>query len=74
MFVLTKKLKILKGNLRAWNHSSFGNVHDKVKQAESVLSNIQEKIFMYGHTDVLASHKREAHTSLYHALNIEEMF
>lgn len=44
MYVLSKKLQILIGNLKAWNKSSFGNVRAQIKQVEKDLISIQEKI------------------------------
>lgn len=32
MFILDRKLKLLKDNLKVWNKSSFGNIHAKVKK------------------------------------------
>lgn len=33
VFILDRKLKLLKDNLKVWNKSSFGNIHAKVKNA-----------------------------------------
>ena len=33
MYVLTQKLKLLKENLKTWNHNTFGNIHSHVNTA-----------------------------------------
>lgn len=40
MYVLASKLKILKANLKVWNHTFFGNWYDKVVQDEHDLASI----------------------------------
>jgi len=74
MFVLNKKLKIVKGNLKDWNSSVFGNVHENVKQAELKLKMIQEQIQTLGHNDTLMNEEKEAHKNFEDALNREEIF
>jgi len=74
MFILTKKLKILKERLKSWNKECFGNVHDFVNTAEQNLQHIQDQIHHNGHTDILAEEEKEAHKVLEQALNRQETF
>lgn len=37
MYILYKKLRILKVNLKVWNKTNFGSVKTKVIEAEKVL-------------------------------------
>jgi len=60
MLVLSRKLQILKENLKDWNKSVFGNVHDRVKQAETNLQQIQNQIQINGHTDLLTTRKESS--------------
>jgi hypothetical protein len=34
MYIMSQKLKILKGRLKTWNKNYFGNDHDLVNSAE----------------------------------------
>lgn len=74
MLVLSKKLQILKSNLKMWNKTVFGNVHQLVSQAESNLQNIQNQIQTNGHTDTLIQQEKKAQGDLDLALNKEETF
>jgi hypothetical protein len=40
MYILTRKLKLLKEKLKSWNKETFGNVHDYVTTAETKLQQI----------------------------------
>lgn len=51
MFVLSKKLQLLKGELRRWNQSSFGNISDNVKKEEERLCSVQHQIQLDGVID-----------------------
>lgn len=44
MFILTKKLQLLKKDLKGWNKNTFGDVSINVKMAEAKLSIIQQQI------------------------------
>ncbi|XP_058761210.1 uncharacterized protein LOC131634556 [Vicia villosa] len=74
MFILQRKLQILKVKLKEWNKTTFGNVHDNVKLAEERLLNIQEKIVKEGHSDNLDATEKEAQLHLNIALQREEIF
>jgi len=74
MFVLNKKLKILKQKLRIWNKEVFGNVHEYVTDAEKNLQNIQEQIQVNGHSNNLLEAEKQAQKSLEDALNRQESF
>ncbi|KAI5440534.1 hypothetical protein KIW84_010137 [Lathyrus oleraceus] len=64
MFVLTKKLQILKDRLKAWNVSCFENVLDKVIQAEKDLKDVQEIIVTDGHSENLTALEKKVQVSL----------
>ncbi|GAU48100.1 hypothetical protein TSUD_133200 [Trifolium subterraneum] len=74
MFILSKKLQLLKAKLKDWNKSKFGNVQDNVKMAEDTLKKIQMQIEENGHSDVLSTQERNAKINLDAALQIEEVF
>ncbi|CAI8586609.1 unnamed protein product [Vicia faba] len=74
MFILQKKLQILKSKLKEWNHSTFGNVHDTVKDTEDNLKNIQDQIAVNGNSDSLNTLEREAQAKLNSVLQMEEVF
>ena len=74
MFVLNKKLKILKHKLKLWNKEVFGNVHDHVKVAEQKLHEIQEQIQVNGHSEVFLEAEKNAQKILEDALNRQELF
>jgi hypothetical protein len=74
MFVLSRKLKMLKTKLKSWNKECFGNVHDVINTAEQNLQLIQDQIHHIGHTDTLAEQEKEAHQVLELALNRQETF
>ncbi|CAK8532194.1 unnamed protein product [Lathyrus sativus] len=74
MYVLSKKLQILKGNLKAWNKNVFGNVQDHVKTAEKDLGCIQEEISQQGYNNELVVKEREAQAKVNLALNYEQAF
>lgn len=48
MFVMTRKLITLKIYLREWNKEVFGNVNDKVEQAQNSQEAIQVDILVNG--------------------------
>lgn len=74
MFILTKKLKILKDKLKIWNKEVFGNVHDYVKQSELNLSLIQDQIHSDGPSDSLLNLEKNAQSDLHKALERQENF
>lgn len=74
MYVLSAKLKILKGKLKLWNKDVFGNIHEYVAAAETKLSDIQTKINLLGHSDTLMNEEKQAQIDLDQALNKQESF
>jgi exonuclease III len=74
MFVLSKKLKILKDTLKVWNKDVFGNVHDHLKLAEDKVNSIQADINSNGHSDRLMDLEKQAQIDLELALNMEDAF
>lgn len=74
MFVLNKKLKILKSRLKEWNKNNFGNVQLKVIEAEKVLKEIQTDIGLSGYNDSLHDKEAKAQHALEIALTLEEYF
>lgn len=55
MFILSHKLKLLKLKLKSWNKCTFGNVHEKVDHALTIIDQIQEKISLDGWSESLAA-------------------
>jgi len=74
MFVLTKKLKLLKENLRTWNREVFGNAHQFVREAEQNLHNIQNQLQTVTPTDSLLILEKAAQCELDKALERQECF
>ncbi|XP_058776647.1 uncharacterized protein LOC131650967 [Vicia villosa] len=74
MFILQRKLQILKSRLKDWNKHTFGNVQDKVKDSEDSLKQIQDKIVEDGPSDSLEAMERNAQVQLDLALQREEIF
>jgi hypothetical protein len=74
MFVLSKKLKILKEKLKCWNKESFGNVHDFVTSAETKLQRVQQQNQLNGQTEELLEEEKHAHIVFEEALNKQEYF
>jgi len=60
MYVLNKKLKILKNTLKDWNKTTFGNVHALVESAENKVAEIQHNIQQNGHFDELLNQEKDA--------------
>jgi hypothetical protein len=74
MFVLSRKLKLLKENLKTWNKNCFGNVHEFVTTAEQNLHLIQEQIQTIGPSEDLLNAELLAHKNYEDALNRQEAF
>lgn len=71
MFIMDKKLKILKSKLKDWHKTSFRNVQQEVKDVEANLEDIQKKID-YGMTNMLQDQEKKAQVELNLALNLGE--
>lgn len=74
MFILNKKLQLLKGKLKHWNSDIFGDVHNQVNINYDVLSQIQELIWKEGANEALISQEKKAQVNLAKALGVEEIF
>ncbi|PNX70974.1 hypothetical protein L195_g057930, partial [Trifolium pratense] len=74
MFILSKKLKILKDKLKIWNKDCFGNVHNHVISAEQKLHQIQIQIQHNGHTEALLNEEKLASAQYEDALNRQEVY
>ncbi|KAK2416761.1 hypothetical protein QL285_039128 [Trifolium repens] len=68
MFILTRKLKILKEQLKSWNKDVFGNVHSYVKVAEDDLAQIQNQIQLNGYSSSVRENEKRAQSKLNDAL------
>jgi len=64
MYILNKKLQLLKANLKVWNKAVFGNVHQIVKEAKDKMHDIQHQINSDGYDDVILQQEKVAHKSL----------
>ncbi|XP_058783218.1 uncharacterized protein LOC131657884 [Vicia villosa] len=60
MFILAKKLKLLKTSLKAWNKDVFGNIHFLVLEATDDLSSIQGQINLEGASIILKGREKAA--------------
>jgi NDP-sugar pyrophosphorylase family protein len=74
MFILSRKLKILKEQLKGWNKDVFGNVHAYVKEAEDDLAGIQNQIQQSGNNNSLREIEKRAQSKLDDALKRQEWF
>ncbi|PNY03176.1 ribonuclease H [Trifolium pratense] len=74
MFILSKKLKLLKEHLKNWNKEVFGNVHSYVKDAEDSVAEIQNQIQLNGCIDSLRDSEKRALDKLDEALKRQEWF
>lgn len=74
MFVLSKKLKFLKNNLKIWNKETFDNVHHLVSDVEDKLNMVQAKIQSNGYSDNLRSVEKACMNKLEEALHKEHIF
>lgn len=74
MYILDRKLRILKENLKAWNINVFGNVANKTLEAESVLKEIQADIARNGYDDLRQAKEIKARHDLEIVLRVEEEF
>jgi hypothetical protein len=74
MFILSRKLKILKEQLKSWNKVVFGNVHSYVKDAEDNLADIQSQIHLNGYNDLLIDNEKRDQSKLDDALKRQNWF
>jgi hypothetical protein len=74
MFILSRKLKILKEQLKGRNKDVFGNVHAYVKEAEDDLAGIQNQIQQSGNNNSLREIEKTAQSKLDDALKRQEWF
>ncbi|XP_058734231.1 uncharacterized protein LOC131605962 [Vicia villosa] len=74
MYILDKKLRILKSKLKDWNKNHFGKVQEKVKEAEINLMNIQQAIVNKEYDDTLRNHEKNPQEEYNKALDFEEQF
>jgi hypothetical protein len=74
MFILSKKLKLLKEKMKVWNKECFGNVNEAVSSADQNLHLIQSQIQTSGPTDALLSQEKLANAVLEEALSRQEVF
>ncbi|KAL6224666.1 hypothetical protein ACLB2K_003521 [Fragaria x ananassa] len=74
MFILQRKLMLLKHILKDWNVNIFGNVHTAVDKTRTALENIQLAISRDGFTDARHSEELTAHDALSNALLVQENF
>src|SRR4051812_32535592 len=74
MYVLDRKLKLLKASLRDCNKQTFGDVNIKVKDSERALKVIQDDIAINGYSDSRQEEEKNAQYNHEVALNMEEDF
>ncbi|TXG68362.1 hypothetical protein EZV62_003297 [Acer yangbiense] len=71
---LTCKLRVIKGYLKAWNHSVFSNVHARVADFKNKLSDIQDHISMHGASPTLLAQEVTLKANYLHALQDQNNF
>lgn len=74
MYILDRKLRILKNKLKDWKRNHFGDVKAKFKEAEKQLQDILQEISSSGYNDNLEKKETKAQYDMEVALNIEEEF
>lgn len=60
MYVLRKKLHLLKNRVKFWNKETFGNIHDLVNLSLAKLDSIQERISFEGPSAALRIQEKRA--------------
>ncbi|CAI8596840.1 unnamed protein product [Vicia faba] len=74
MFVLSKKLQLLKRDLKGWNRNIFGNIANNVSKEEENLGIIQQDIQNNDTNDILKRQENAAQSILSYAFAIEDSF
>ncbi|XP_019432538.1 PREDICTED: uncharacterized protein LOC109339538 [Lupinus angustifolius] len=74
MFIVAEKLKRLKVKLKIWNWNTFGNIHQRVREALSQVENIQSCINNDGPNDELLDQEGITQLNLLKALSMEDDF
>jgi hypothetical protein len=74
MYILNRKLQMLKVKLRSWNKEVFGDIHHLVKEAETKLHDIQVQLQTSGYSETNISLEKQAQKDLEIDLNKEEIF
>ncbi|KAI5402290.1 hypothetical protein KIW84_050057 [Lathyrus oleraceus] len=72
MFILNKKLQLLKSKLRMWNKDIYGNIHNQIKDMSSELSGLQRLIQENDSSVDLFNEVKKAQLELEKALDMEE--
>ncbi|KAG6488356.1 hypothetical protein ZIOFF_049599 [Zingiber officinale] len=70
---LQMKLRRLKEHLKWWNMEVFGNIHDRVLQAEEGMA-AAEQAYDRGPTEQSRTHRSECQAHLFRVLDMEEDF
>lgn len=69
-----RKLRPLKNTFKDWNKNDFGNVHENVNKALSMVDQIQQQISSIGFSDELHEAEIKAQLDLQKAFSDEEYF
>lgn len=72
MSILVQKLKALKAELKSWNKSTFGDVHQRVESAVKMVDQIQAEFDAAGSSDDLVIQEANAQSELQQALKCQE--
>lgn len=64
----------MKPELQIWNKPIFGNIHNHVKEATSLLEGVQANINDHGASEELISQERKTKFDLEKALSTEEIY
>lgn len=74
MFVLGRKLRLLKVAFCDWNKTCFGNIHEKVTSCYRAVDEIQQDISQFGYSAALIDKESKAQLELDQALSMQESF
>eukprot|EP00253_Pinus_taeda_P002878 PITA_02878 len=73
MFQFQQKLKHLKGKIKYWNRTTFGNILHKKANIEQDMKQLQQKIITQGRSDDLADQEKSLEKELMEKEKQEEM-
>ena len=73
MFQFQQKLKHLKGKIKYWNRTTFGNIHHGKANIEQEMRQLQQKIITQGRSNDLADQEKTLEKELMEKEKQEEV-
>ncbi|XP_057771087.1 uncharacterized protein LOC130990877 [Salvia miltiorrhiza] len=64
IYRVMSKLRRLRGDIRIWNRTTFGNVDTQIQEGQRTLMDVQQKISVLGYTDALFDEEIAAQAGL----------